>query len=76
MKDRKSNSKVAHTHNFIDYKIIPKNEYQKSYKYITEPKPEDNNGIYRHLKNQKIINSVFARIFGNNKSKKMTKSDM
>jgi hypothetical protein len=41
-----------------------------------ESKPEDQNGIYRHLKSQKIINEIFGRIFGNKNPKKITKSEM
>lgn len=76
MKDRKTKSQTSHTHNFIDYKLVPKMQYQSSYSYMHESKPEDQNGIYRHLKSQKIINEIFGRIFGNKNPKKITKSEM
>lgn len=52
------------THNFIQYKIIPKEIYKTHYKNISMSKPEEKNSIFRQFRNQKIINTFFSRLFG------------
>lgn len=47
--------------------MVPKSNYKTNYKNISMTKPEEKNFLYRHLKNQKIITTIFARIFRKDK---------
>lgn len=63
MQALRDDSEGSRTHNFIGYKTVPKHYYTAKYKNVSMGKPEEKNYLYRHLKNQKIINTIFGRIF-------------
>lgn len=66
----KSLTQTNFNHNFIDYKVIPQKDYKKSFKNHPISKPQEQNFVYKHMRNEKIISEIFSKIFGKPKRAK------